>query len=63
VLAGGGVRQAFFILTDEYGYFAVENKVRSRSARNDSALVRLDHTKLTYPFSRNMRLTDVQVVS
>ena len=50
-----------FGATDEYGYFAIENKVHVHDLHATILhLFGLDHTKLTYPFSgRNMRLTDV----
>ena len=61
-LAGGGVKAGMiFGATDEYGYFAIENKVHVHDLHATILhLLGLDHTKLTYPFSgRNMRLTDV----
>jgi hypothetical protein len=61
-LAGGGMKPGFtFGSTDEYGYFAVENKVHIHDLHATILhLLGLDHTKLTYRFSgRDMRLTDV----
>ena len=61
-LAGGGIQGGtVFGSTDEYGYFAVENKVHVHDLHATILhLLGLDHTRLTYPFSgRNMRLTDV----
>jgi len=49
-----------FGATDEYGYFAIENKVHVHDLHATILhLLGLDHTKLTYHFSRNLRLTDV----
>ena len=62
-LAGGGVKGGtIFGATDEYGYFAVENKVHVHDLHATILhLLGLDHTRLTYRFSgRDMRLTDVQ---
>jgi hypothetical protein len=61
-LAGGGVRGGtIYGSTDEYGYFAVENKVHIHDLHATILhLLGLDHTRLTYRFSgRDMRLTDV----
>ncbi len=61
-LAGGGVKGGtIYGATDEYGYFAVENKVHVHDLHATILhLLGLDHTKLTYHFSgREMRLTDV----
>ncbi|MEW5977797.1 MAG: DUF1501 domain-containing protein [Acidobacteriota bacterium] len=61
-LAGGGVKGGLvYGATDEYGYFAVENKVHIHDLHATMLhLLGLDHTKLTYHFSgRDMRLTDV----
>lgn len=61
-LAGGGIRGGtVFGATDEYGYYAVENKVSLHDLHATILhLLGLDHTKLTYRFSgRDMRLTDV----
>jgi len=62
-LAGGGVKGGtIFGATDEYGYFAVENKVHVHDLHATILhLLGLDHTRLTYRFSgRDMRLTDVE---
>jgi hypothetical protein len=62
-LAGGGVKGGtIFGATDEYGYFAVENKVHVHDLHATILhLLGLDHTRLIYRFSgRDMRLTDVQ---
>ena len=47
--------------TDEYGYYAVENRVHVHDLHATILhLLGFDHTRLTYPFSgRAMRLTDV----
>jgi hypothetical protein len=61
-LAGGGVKGGtVYGATDEYGYFAVNNKVHVHDLHATVLhLLGLDHTKLTYQFSgRDMRLTDV----
>lgn len=61
-LAGGGVKGGtVYGATDEYGYFAVENKVHIHDLHATMLhLLGLDHTKLTFHFSgRDMRLTDV----
>lgn len=61
-LAGGGVKGGtIFGATDEYGYFAVENKVHIHDLHATMLhLLGLDHEKLTFHFSgRDMRLTDV----
>lgn len=61
-LAGGGIQggQAYGA-TDEYGYFAVQNKVEIHDLHATMLhLLGMDHTKLTFRFSgRDMRLTDV----
>ena len=62
-LAGGGVKGGtIFGATDEYGYFAVENKVHVHDLHATILhVLGLDHTRLTYRFSgRDMRLTDVE---
>ena len=58
---GGGKAGTTFGANDDYGYFAIENKVHVHDLHATILhLLGLDHTKLTYPFSgRNMRLTDV----
>ncbi|MBL8178308.1 MAG: DUF1501 domain-containing protein [Bryobacterales bacterium] len=61
-LAGGGVKKGLvYGATDEYGYFAVENKVHVHDLHATMLhLLGMDHTKLTYYYGgRNMRLTDV----
>jgi hypothetical protein len=61
-LAGGGVKGGqVYGATDEYGYFAVENKVHVHDLHATMLhLLGLDHERLTFPFSgREMRLTDV----
>ena len=61
-LAGGGVKSGLIYgATDEYGYFAVENKVPIQDLHATMLhLLGLDHKKLTFRFSgRDMRLTDV----
>jgi hypothetical protein len=61
-LAGGGVQggQAYGA-TDEYGYYAVENKLQIHDLHATLLhLLGIDHTKLTYRFGgRDIRLTDV----
>jgi hypothetical protein len=61
-LAGGGVRGGtVYGATDDYGYFAVENKVHLHDLHATILhLLGLDHKRLTFRFSgRDMRLTDV----
>ncbi|MFQ5929085.1 MAG: DUF1501 domain-containing protein [Acidobacteriota bacterium] len=61
-LAGGGVKGGtIYGATDEYGYFAIQNKVHVHDLHATILhLLGLDHTQLTYHFSgRDMRLTDV----
>jgi hypothetical protein len=61
-MAGGGVKAGtVYGATDEYGYFAVENKVHVHDLHATMLhLLGLDLMGLTYPFSgRDMRLTDV----
>ncbi len=61
-MAGGGVKGGVVHgSTDEWGYFAVENKVHVHDLHATILyLLGLDHKRLTYPFSgREMRLTDV----
>ena len=61
-LAGGGVKGGtIYGATDEYGYFAVENKVHIHDLHATILhLLGLDHKRLTFHFSgRDMRLTDV----
>lgn len=61
-MAGGGVKGGtIYGKTDEYGYFAIENKVEVHDLHATMLhLLGLDHKKLTFHFSgRDMRLTDV----
>jgi hypothetical protein len=61
-LAGGGVKGGtVYGATDEYGYYAIENKVRVHDLQATMLhLLGFDHTRLTFRFSsRDMRLTDV----
>ncbi len=61
-LAGGGVKAGLrHGATDEYGYFAVENKVHLHDLHATMLhLLGLDHLKLTYKYAgRDFRLTDV----
>jgi hypothetical protein len=61
-LAGGGVKGGFqYGATDDYGYYAVENKMHIHDLHATLLyLLGLDHEKLTYRFAgRNFRLTDV----
>ena len=62
-MAGGGVKGGIVHgATDEYGYFAVENKVHVHDLHATMLhLLGMDHTKLTFRYGgRDMRLTDVQ---
>jgi hypothetical protein len=62
-LAGGGVKRGFrYGATDDYGYFAVENKVHIHDLHATILhLLGLDHERLTYRFAgRDFRLTDVE---
>jgi hypothetical protein len=61
-LAGGGVKGGFkYGATDDYGYFAAENKVHIHDLHATLLyLLGLDHEKLTYRYAgRDFRLTDV----
>jgi hypothetical protein len=61
-LAGGGVKPGFrYGATDDYGYYAVENKVHFHDLHATMLhLLGLDHTRLTYRYAgRDFRLTDV----
>ena len=61
-LAGGGIKGGMtYGATDDYGYFAIENKVHVHDLHATMLhLLGLDHTRLTYRYSgRDMRLTDV----
>ncbi len=62
-LAGGGVKAGFVHgATDDFGYFAVENKVSVHDLHATILhLLGLDHTRLVYRFGgRDYRLTDVE---
>jgi hypothetical protein len=61
-LAGGGVKQGLrYGATDDYGYYAVENKVHFHDLHATILhLLGLDHERLTYRYAgRDFRLTDV----
>ncbi len=61
-LAGGGTRSGLIYgKTDEYGYYAVENKVHIHDLHATMLhLLGIDHTRLTYrQAGRDFRLTDV----
>ncbi len=61
-LAGGGVKRGIaYGATDDYGYFAVENKVEMYDLHATMLhLLGVDHKQLTFRFGgRDMRLTDV----
>jgi hypothetical protein len=61
-LAGAGIKPGFvYGATDEYGYYAIENRVHVHDLHATLLhLLGFDHTRLTYPFSgRQVRLTDV----
>jgi hypothetical protein len=61
-LAGGGIKGGtIYGATDDYGYFAVENKVEIHDLHATMLhLMGVDHKKLTFRFSgRDIRLTDV----
>ncbi|HVU87311.1 MAG TPA: DUF1501 domain-containing protein [Pirellulales bacterium] len=61
-LAGGGVKAGFsYGATDDYGYFAVQEKVHLHDLHATMLhLLGLDHTRLTYRHAgRDFRLTDV----
>ena len=61
-LAGGGVKRGLvYGATDDFGYYAVENKVHVHDLHATILhLLGLDHKRLTYRFGgRDMRLTDV----
>ena len=61
-LAGGGLKQGFhYGATDEYGYYAVENRVHIHDMHATLLhLFGLDHERLTWRHSgRDFRLTDV----
>ncbi|MFO0871076.1 MAG: DUF1501 domain-containing protein [Pirellulales bacterium] len=61
-LAGGGTRPGFhYGATDDYGYYAVEDKVHIHDLHATLLhLLGLDHLKLTYRYAgRDYRLTDL----
>jgi uncharacterized protein (DUF1501 family) len=61
-LAGGGVKPGFrYGATDDYGWFAAENKVHIHDLHATIlALLGLDHERLTFKHAgRDFRLTDV----
>lgn len=61
-LAGGGIKSGLvYGHTDDYGYYAVENKVHVHDLHATMLhLLGLDHTKLTYRYAgRDFRLTDI----
>lgn len=61
-LAGGGVKGGFrYGATDDYGYYAAEDKVHIHDLHATVLhLLGLDHERLTYRYSgRDFRLTDV----
>ena len=61
-MAGGGVKGGFaYGATDDYGYYAVENKMHVNDLHATILhLLGLDHEKLTYRYAgRDFRLTDV----
>ena len=61
-LAGGGVKRGLtYGTTDEFGFFAVENKVHIHDLHATILhLVGLNHERLTYRYQgRYFRLTDV----
>jgi hypothetical protein len=61
-LAGGGVKGGFrHGATDDYGYYAIENKVHVHDLHATLLyLLGLDHERLTYRYGgRDFRLTDV----
>ena len=62
-LAGGGVKGGFrYGATDDYGYYAAENKVHIHDFHATLLhLLGLDHERLTYRYAgRDFRLTDVE---
>lgn len=61
-MAGAGVKAGFqYGATDDYGYYAVENKVHFHDLHATMLhILGLDHLRLTYRFAgRDFRLTDV----
>ena len=62
-LAGGGVKGGFrYGATDDYGYYAAEDKVHIHDLHATILhLLGLDHERLTYRYAgRDFRLTDVE---
>lgn len=62
LLAGGGVKTGFrYGTTDDYGYYAAENKVHLHDLHATILhLLGMNHLKLTYRYAgRDFRLTDV----
>lgn len=62
-LAGGGVKTGFrYGKTDDYGFYAVENKVHIHDLHATILhILGMDHEKLTYRFAgRDFRLTDIE---
>jgi hypothetical protein len=62
-LAGAGVKRGFrYGATDDYGYYAVENKVHVHDLHATLLhIMGLDHERLTYRHAgRDFRLTDVE---
>jgi hypothetical protein len=61
-LAGGGVKRGYrYGATDDYGFYAVENKVHIHDLHATLLhLLGLDHERLTFRHAgRDFRLTDV----
>src|SRR6056297_1292054 len=61
-MAGGGVKGGYaYGATDDYGYYAMENKMHVHDLHATMLhLLGLDHERLTYPHAgRDFRLTDV----
>jgi hypothetical protein len=61
-MAGGGVKGGYaYGATDDYGYYAVENKMHVHDLHATLLhLLGLDHERLTYHHAgRDFRLTDV----
>ena len=61
-MAGGGVKGGMkYGATDDYGYYAVEDKVHIHDLHATLLyLLGLDHERLTYRYAgRDFRLTDV----
>ena len=61
-LAGGGVKRGFaYGATDDYGYYAEENKMHIHDLHATMLhLLGIDHKRLTYRYGgRDYRLTDV----